>query len=380
MLALRSALQRARAERGGAPGERVSVLLAPGRLAFAARVALALERDLALPLEADRSDAELAHDARRHAARVLLTDERTLAARADLARSFDGAALSVDRLLAARDPVDDLASALARRLPGPLLARTVDPATGAAHPLVASPTGRGPSARAVVLTHANLASNVQALAQTFDFGPEDRVLATVPLDDALGELAALWLPLLCGAAVVLPSALDGAALAAACRAHRVTVLPLAPRQVEELLACATKDDLASVRRAFCDGARVPPEAFERWKERFGVPLYAGWGRAELAPVATISLQDIESGKWLHAGSKPRAVGRALSGVALRVRDAHGKTLPPGERGRLFVRGPGVMQGYLDAPEETARVLDDGWFDTGLEATVDKDGFLFLDAR
>ncbi|MBI5364887.1 MAG: AMP-binding protein, partial [Planctomycetes bacterium] len=191
------------------------------------------------------------------------------------------------------------------------------------------------------------------------------------------------LALRCGAALVVPAAFDGRALATACREHAVTVLPLAPRQVAALLECAAREDLATVRHAFCDGARTAPELLARWRERFGAPLYAGWGRAELAPVATISLHDIESGNWLHAGSKPSAVGRALSGVALRVVDRERldprEPLPPGELGRLFVRGPGVMAGYLDDPAATARVLRDGWFDTGLTARVDKDGFLFLEA-
>lgn len=377
VLALRSWWQRARAARGGAPGERVAVLLPPGRSGSAARVVLALERDLALPLDATWSDAELAAHAGRFGARVLLTDARTLAARPALARAFEGGAHAVERALEERDPLDRATDGLARLLPGPALARLVDGAPGAAHATVATPIGRGSSARAVVLTHANLASNAQSLAQTFGFGPEDRVLATTGLDDALGELAALWLPLVTGAAIVVPRGEDGVELAAACRTGRVTVLPLLPRQVEALLDRATREDLASVRVAFCDGARTDPSLLARWRERFDAPLHPGWGRAELAPVATISLHDIESGNWHHAGSKEGAVGRALSGVALRVVDGAGNTLPPGECGRLLVRGPGVMRGYLDDADATARVLVDGWFDTGETARVDKDGFLFL---
>lgn len=378
VLAWQSAWQTLRAERELVPGARIATFLPHGRDTIALHVALALERELVLPLENALGEVELAELATRARVELLVAPRAVLDARGPLASAFAGRRVALEELAerarAARTPLD----ALATRLPGPLLARIADPARGGRTPLVATFVRRRGVRRAVVLSHANLASNVQSLAQTFDFGPDDRVLATVPLDDALGHLAALWLPLTCGAAIVVPRSLtDARTLAEDCQRERVTVLPLAAAQVRALLEVAEPAQLASVRCAFCDGSAVDVELIERWRARFGSPLHPGWGLAELAPVVSISLHDIDSGAWHHAGSKPRAVGRALSGVALRVVDAHGELLPPGETGELRVRGPGVMLGYLDDPEATARVLADGWFATGRRATLDKDGFLFL---
>jgi acyl-[acyl-carrier-protein]-phospholipid O-acyltransferase/long-chain-fatty-acid--[acyl-carrier-protein] ligase len=374
VLVLRSGWQRARAEHGGVPGARVATLVAPGRAGSLAHAVLALERDLALPLDATKSDAELVLHAHRTGAEALVAERAVLAARPELARAFGGRAHALEDLLAGTDAADRAFTRLLAALPGPALARVADPVEGATDALAAFPARDG----VVVLSQANVVANVTALAQTFDFGPEERVLATAPLDDPLGHLAALWLPLVTGAAIVVPADLDGASLAAACRAGRVTVLPLSAAQAEELLARAEPGDLASVRLAFCDGSRAGAELQQRFQERFGKPLYAGWGLPELAPVATLSLFDIDSGKWHHAGSKPGAVGRALSNVALRIVGEHGELLPPGERGRLLVRGPGVFLGYLDDPATTQRRMRDGWLDTGRVASVDRDGFLYLE--
>lgn len=378
VLAWQSAWQQLRAARELVPGARIATFVPHGRDAVALHVALALERELVLPLDASLADVELAALAAAARAELCIAPRAELDARPELRSAFAGRTVVLEELVEAARTARTPLVTLATRLPGPLLARIADPARGGRAPLVATWVRRGGVRRAVLLSHANVASNAQSLAQTFDFGPSDRVLATVPLDDGLGHLAALWLPLVCGAAIVVPrSRTDAQKLAEDCARERVTVLPLAAAQVRALLDVAEPAQLASVRCAFCDGSAVEPELMERWRARFGSPLHAGWGLAELAPVVSISLHDIDSGAWHHAGSKPRAVGRALSGVAVRVVDADGATLPPGEMGALCVRGPGVMLGYLDDPEATARVLTDGWFRTERRATIDKDGFLFL---
>jgi len=81
-----------------------------------------------------------------------------------------------------------------------------------------------------------------------------------------------------------------------------------------------------------------------------------------------------------AGDKSDSVGLPIRGVELKVVDADGAELPPGETGELLARGDNVTLGYLDAPEETARILRDGWLWTGDLACRDDDGFLYLKGR
>lgn len=383
IVALQPAWRRAKCAHGEGAGlgARVATLFGPGRDALVAHALLALERDVAVPLDVRADDAQVLARARATGARWFFAPRALLEARPALARAFGTRALTLEQLEREAEPLDRLMAQLATRLPGPLLARLIDSRPGARQPLAIFAASRGPSERRVVLSHANLASNVQTLAQAFDFGPDDRLLCVPGLDDPLGFLAGLWLPACCGAATVVPSdTADARSIARACRESGATVLVLDPRSARELPEVATREDLAALRCAFVDGSRVDAELVERWKEQLGKPLHTGWGLAELAPVATTSLHDIESGKWLHAGSKPGSVGRAISGVALRVVDPRsGALMSPGEPGALRVRGPGVMLGYLDDEEATREVMRDGWLDTGLTARLDKDGFLFIDA-
>jgi len=376
VLALGSGWSRFAAAGGGAPpGSRVGLIAAPGRAAAALCVVLAQARALALPLDPEHGSRLLE---RLEAAGVgwLVAERATLDALPSLRQRFGARCASLDELHALVGPAEGALARVASCLPGPLLARVVDPARDARQALaVVSGSGERP----VVLSHANLIANVESLAQIFAFGPEDRVLATLPLDDALGLLAEVWLPLVCGAATVVPRSRAIEELVASCRDGGVTVLPLTPGQVLGFLAHATSADLASVRCAFCDGALVEPALLDAWQLHFGKPLYAGWGLPELSPVATVSRHDVDSGQWHHVGAKPHAVGRALAGVALRVVGGRvDELLPPGEPGELLVRGPGVFLGYLDDAAATRARLDEGWFRTGRQARLDKDGFLFLE--
>lgn len=383
VLAAQPPWRRRKAEHGDGAGlgARVATLFDPGRDALVAHTLLALERDIAVPLDVRESDERLVERARAAGARWLLAPRATLEARTKLAAAFGTRAVALEAVEREAEALDRVLARVAARLPGPLLARLIDPRLGAREALAIFGTRRGASERRVVLSHANLASNVQTLAQAFDFGPEDRLLCVPGLDDPLGFLAGLWLPACCGAATVVPSDLsDARSIARACRESGATVLVLDPASARALPDVATREDLSALRCAFVDGSRVDAQLVERWKDVLGKPLHTGWGLAELAPVATTSLHDIESGHWLHAGSKPGSVGRAISGVALRVVDPNtGALMSPGDAGSLRVRGPGVMLGYLDEDEATRAVLRDGWLDTGLTARLDKDGFLFIDA-
>jgi acyl-[acyl-carrier-protein]-phospholipid O-acyltransferase/long-chain-fatty-acid--[acyl-carrier-protein] ligase len=107
----------------------------------------------------------------------------------------------------------------------------------------------------------------------------------------------------------------------------------------------------------------------------------GYGATELAPVATLSIPDVEIDGIRQVGWKEGSVGHPLPGIATKVvdPDTH-QPLPNGQPGLLLIKGPNVMLGYLGKPEKTAEVLKDGWYNTGDIVVGDKDGFIKITDR
>jgi long-chain acyl-CoA synthetase len=109
---------------------------------------------------------------------------------------------------------------------------------------------------------------------------------------------------------------------------------------------------------------------ERWKHATGIPLVEGYGLTETSPVATANPLTIKE----YTGS----IGMPLPSTGVTLRDDDGKEVATGEPGELCVRGPQVMRGYWQRPEETAEVMDaDGWLRTGDIARMDENGLFYI---
>jgi long-chain acyl-CoA synthetase len=105
---------------------------------------------------------------------------------------------------------------------------------------------------------------------------------------------------------------------------------------------------------------------ERWEAMTKTPIYQGYGLTETSPVATLNP---------FQRPKREAIGVPVPGTDVRFVDAENREVPFGEIGELWVKGPQVMQGYWQRPDETARVLRDGWLATGDIAKMDEDGYI-----
>jgi acyl-[acyl-carrier-protein]-phospholipid O-acyltransferase/long-chain-fatty-acid--[acyl-carrier-protein] ligase len=98
-------------------------------------------------------------------------------------------------------------------------------------------------------------------------------------------------------------------------------------------------------------------------------------------VVTVNTRDFRATQFRQVGAKRASIGHPLPGISVRIVDPETMApLPPGETGLLLVRGPNVMQGYLNRPEKTAEVLRDGWYNTGDIAAMDEDGFVRITDR
>jgi long-chain acyl-CoA synthetase len=122
----------------------------------------------------------------------------------------------------------------------------------------------------------------------------------------------------------------------------------------------------TLRGSVAGGMALVPVIGERWEAMTKTPIYQGYGLTETSPVATLNP---------FQRPKREAIGVPIPGTDVRFVDDAGKDLPYGEVGELWVKGPQVMQGYWQRPDETARVLRDGWLATGDIAKMDEDGYI-----
>jgi long-chain acyl-CoA synthetase len=199
-----------------------------------------------------------------------------------------------------------------------------------------------------------------------------------PWFHAMGTIGGMNAPVLRGDTLVLHDRFDPGAYLADAERFRVTTLGGAPPLFGALLRhpdLATRD-LSSVRSIASGAAPMPVEMIEALRRRFGpdVVISEGYGLTEVTMVAT------QGPLARSAVRKPGTVGPPVFDTEIRIVDpaATGlEPLPPGEPGEVCIRGPQVMVGYKDRPEETAAALVDGWLRTGDIGTLDEDGYLAI---
>jgi acyl-CoA synthetase (AMP-forming)/AMP-acid ligase II len=129
----------------------------------------------------------------------------------------------------------------------------------------------------------------------------------------------------------------------------------------------------NLRACMSAGAIMPATLNREFEKRFGVPLLDGYGITETSTMVTMN--------WPTGARVLGSCGFPVPGLAVRIVDpASGRDVVPGQEGELIVRGPNVMPGYHNKPEETQRVLRDGWYYTGDLARSDENGFLTITGR
>ena len=223
--------------------------------------------------------------------------------------------------------------------------------------------------KGVVLSHRNLLANRYQLASVIDVSPTDVVLNALPVFHSFGLTGGLLLPLLAGARTFLyPSPLHYRVVPELAYGINATILFGTDTFLAGYARVADNYDFYSVRYVFAGAERVKPETRRVWFERFGIRILEGYGATETAPAIAVNTP-------MHF--KAGTVGRLLPGIEHRLEPVPG--IDAG--GRLFVRGPNVMLGYLRA--ETPGVIDpppDRWYDTGDIVEFDADGFMTIRGR
>ncbi len=236
--------------------------------------------------------------------------------------------------------------------------------------------------KGVMLSHFNIISNIEGLAQVFSFRNDDAVIGVLPLFHSFGFTITLWMPLLLGIRVVYhPNPIEAQAIGELTEKHRGTILLATPTFLSAYTRRCSVEQLRTLRYVIVGAEKLRDSVANAFAEKFGVWPLEGYGATELSPVVSVNVPDVTQGEIRQVGQKRGTVGELLPGISVRIvnPDTHAE-LPAGQEGLLLVRGPNVMQGYLGRPDLTAQVLEDGWYVTGDIATVDEGGFLTITDR
>lgn len=237
-------------------------------------------------------------------------------------------------------------------------------------------TGRSKGA---MLTHFNLVANTlqcAATAKTKTVLGEEKILAISPLFHVYGMTSAMNLAFYNGGNLILLPKFDPELTVQTIEKHQPTSFPGVPTMYIALMEYL-KDrpfNLNSLKTCTSGSAPLPLEILRHFNEVSGTTVAEGFGLSEASPVTHRNP--------LGGLQKPGSIGIPLPNTDCRIVDAATgeKILPIGEVGEMVIKGPQVMKGYWNMPEETANTLRDGWLYTGDLAKMDEDGFFYIVGR
>ncbi|MBV8122300.1 MAG: AMP-binding protein, partial [Alphaproteobacteria bacterium] len=223
--------------------------------------------------------------------------------------------------------------------------------------------------KGVVLSHRNMLTNAAQAAARIDFGRTDKVFNALPVFHAFGLTVGLVLPVVSGVPVFLyPSPLHYRIVPELVYGANATIMFGTDTFLSGYARAAHPYDFRSVRYVLA-GAEPVKEATRRvWAEKFGLRILEGYGVTETAPALALNTPMF---------NRFGTVGRLLPGIKARLEPVPGVD----EGGRLYVRGPNVMLGYLKADNPgVLQPPEEGWHDTGDIVAIDRDGFVTIKGR
>jgi long-chain acyl-CoA synthetase len=230
-----------------------------------------------------------------------------------------------------------------------------------------------------MLTHRNLVASVTQIRAFLLQGhqdAEDRAIAILPLFHVYGMNGVMNLGVHLAATLILLPRLDIKALVDSIRSQRPTFFLGVPALYVAVNSYPDIDqmDLTSIKMCFSGGAPLPVDVIESFEARAGARIAEAYGMTEASSVTHVNPR--------RGVRKYGSVGVPIVGTDAKIVDLETGTQesPIGEPGELLVKGPQVMSGYWNQPDETAHTLRDGWLYTGDIATMDEDGYFFIVGR
>jgi len=230
-------------------------------------------------------------------------------------------------------------------------------------------TGRPKGA---MLSHGNLLHNVESCRDVLATVEGDRFAVLLPLFHSYMLTVGLLLPLLVGGSMVLIKSLHPVRnVLQEILQRQATVLPAIPQFYRSMVNAPMPVPLP-LRLCVSGAAPLPVQVLKEFEARFHIPLIEGYGLSEASPVVTKNPVD--------GTRKPGSIGPPIPNVEVSIQDDAGRFLDAGQIGELCVRGGNVMLGYWRLPEETAKVMRNGWLLTGDVGYRDEDGYYYITDR
>ncbi|MEJ2740705.1 MAG: AMP-binding protein [Dehalococcoidia bacterium] len=220
-----------------------------------------------------------------------------------------------------------------------------------------------------MLTHFNLVANAMQNAFWLNWNENDSIIGLLPFYHSWGACTCVNSPIYSGSRVIIMERFDLDGLLGTIQNEKATVLYGAASLFTMLVAdpLLTKYDLSSLKYVKAGAMLIPAETREKWEQITGVTMVLGYGLSEASPETHDSPLD---------RIVPETIGIPIMDTDARIVDEQTGEIemPPGKVGELIVRGPQVMKGYLNRPDENETTLRAGWLHTGDLATMDEDGY------
>lgn len=225
--------------------------------------------------------------------------------------------------------------------------------------------------KGAMLTHDNLISDVISLDEASDLGVEDHFLCVLPMFHSFSWTVNILLALYLGSTIYIKDAFMPKDIYSTLINDGITVFCGVPAMFAVLVKIARKGDLNKLSLGISGGAPLSSEILNAFENITGYQIIEGYGLSEASPVAVLNPLEPE------AVRKPGSIGIPLPHVQAKIVDEDDKDVPVGDVGELVIKGPIVMKGYHNLPDETQKALRNGWLHTGDLAKMDEDGYIYI---
>jgi acyl-[acyl-carrier-protein]-phospholipid O-acyltransferase/long-chain-fatty-acid--[acyl-carrier-protein] ligase len=359
----------------------VGLILPPSAGAVIANAALPLMQRIPVNLNYTTSWEVMNHCIAKCGIRHVLTSRRVIE---KLNPKIDAELVCLDDFREQVTLADKLAAFVQSKLPSGILEKKLGLIDISPDDLltVMFTSGSTGEPKGVMLTHDNVASQIESIQEAVKLRDDDAAIGVLPFFHSYGYTATLWTVLAWAPKGVYHfDPRDAHQVGKLCHKHAVTVFMATPTFLRIYMRRVQPEDFRTLDVVFASAERLPKELSDAFEARFGMRPYEAYGCTELSPLVAVNVPPSRNPNQGAPSAREGTVGRPIPGVTVKtVHPETGADLPPSEVGMLLVTGPNVMKGYLQQQELTSQVVRDGWYITGDLARIDDDGFIEITGR